>query len=77
MRVEPFTSLGERQRAAVENAASVVAPAFFGGLYAVGHALPFLQLERAIQKMGGGDRAVGIAIESSKWIKGGFAVEKL
>jgi 3-oxoacyl-[acyl-carrier-protein] synthase-3 len=40
-----------------------------------GNALPFLQLERALAAMAPGDRAVGVAIESSKWIKSGFALE--
>jgi 3-oxoacyl-[acyl-carrier-protein] synthase-3 len=40
-----------------------------------GNALPFFQLERALPRMGTGDRAVGVAIESSKWIKAGFALE--
>jgi 3-oxoacyl-[acyl-carrier-protein] synthase III len=42
-----------------------------------GNALPFLQLERALAEMAPGDRAVGVAIESSKWIQAGFAVEML
>jgi 3-oxoacyl-[acyl-carrier-protein] synthase III len=42
-----------------------------------GNALPFLQLERALSMMDTGDRAVGIAVESSKWIKAGFALEKI
>lgn len=42
-----------------------------------GNALPFLQLERALAEMAPGDRAVGIAVESSKWIKAGFAIERL
>ncbi|MEN3357461.1 MAG: 3-oxoacyl-[acyl-carrier-protein] synthase [Mycobacteriales bacterium] len=42
-----------------------------------GNALPFLQLERAMSLMATGDRAVGIAVESSKWIKAGFALEKV
>lgn len=42
-----------------------------------GNALPFLQLERALAEMAPGDRAVGVAIESSKWIKAGFAIEML
>jgi 3-oxoacyl-[acyl-carrier-protein] synthase III len=42
-----------------------------------GNALPFLQLERALAEMAPGDRAVGVAIESSKWIKAGFAIERL
>ncbi|MGC4806088.1 3-oxoacyl-ACP synthase III family protein [Micromonospora sp. DT233] len=43
----------------------------------VGNALPFLQLERLLSRMLPGDRAVGFAIESSKWIKGGFALERM
>jgi 3-oxoacyl-[acyl-carrier-protein] synthase-3 len=42
-----------------------------------GNALPFLQLERALDKMSDGDRVTGFAVESSKWIKGGFAMEKV
>jgi 3-oxoacyl-[acyl-carrier-protein] synthase-3 len=41
-----------------------------------GNALPFLQIERALAKMAPGDRALGIAVESSKWIKSGFALER-
>ncbi|TCO62325.1 3-oxoacyl-ACP synthase III family protein [Actinocrispum wychmicini] len=41
-----------------------------------GNALPFLQLERLLGRMTAGQRAVCVAIESSKWIKAGFAVEK-
>lgn len=41
-----------------------------------GNALPFFQLERALPQMTTGDRAIAIAIESSKWIKSGFALEK-
>jgi 3-oxoacyl-[acyl-carrier-protein] synthase-3 len=41
-----------------------------------GNALPFLQLERLLPLMGPGQRAVAVAIESSKWIESGFAVEK-
>jgi 3-oxoacyl-[acyl-carrier-protein] synthase-3 len=40
-----------------------------------GNALPFFQLERLLPQLVAGDRALGIAVESSKWIKGGFAVE--
>jgi 3-oxoacyl-[acyl-carrier-protein] synthase III len=40
------------------------------------NALPFFQLEQAIPCMATGDRAIGISIESSKWIKAGFALEK-
>jgi 3-oxoacyl-[acyl-carrier-protein] synthase-3 len=42
-----------------------------------GNAMPFLQLERALADMVSGDRAIGIAVESSKWIKAGFALEKI
>lgn len=42
-----------------------------------GNAMPFLQLERALPDMLPGDRAIGVAVESSKWIKAGFAVEKI
>ncbi|KMS84435.1 MULTISPECIES: 3-oxoacyl-ACP synthase III family protein [Streptomyces] len=41
-----------------------------------GNAIVFLQLERALaDALGPGRRAVGISIESSKWIKAGFALE--
>ncbi|MEV6931026.1 3-oxoacyl-ACP synthase III family protein [Dactylosporangium sp. NPDC051485] len=40
-----------------------------------GNALPFLQLERALPQLSYGDRAVAIAVESSKWIKAGLALE--
>jgi 3-oxoacyl-[acyl-carrier-protein] synthase-3 len=42
-----------------------------------GNALPFLQLERALAEMAPGDRALAIAVESSKWIKAGFAFERI
>jgi 3-oxoacyl-[acyl-carrier-protein] synthase-3 len=42
-----------------------------------GNALPFIQLERALPEMAPGDRAVAIAIESSKWIRAGFALERV
>lgn len=42
----------------------------------VGNAAPFVQLERTLPEMAGGDKAVAVAIESSKWIKAGFALEK-
>jgi 3-oxoacyl-[acyl-carrier-protein] synthase-3 len=41
----------------------------------MGNALPFFQIERLLSRMSTGDRAVGIAIESSKWIKTGYALE--
>lgn len=40
-----------------------------------GNALPFIQLERLAGLIAPGQRALGVAIESSKWIKGGFALE--
>ena len=40
-----------------------------------GNALPFLQLSQLAEVIGQGDRAIAVAIESSRWIKGGFAVE--
>lgn len=39
-----------------------------------GNALPYLQLERLMEQMSPGERAVCIAIESSKWIKTGMAL---
>jgi 3-oxoacyl-[acyl-carrier-protein] synthase-3 len=42
-----------------------------------GNALPFFQLEMLLPRMTDGDRALGIAIESSKWIKSGIALERL
>ncbi|MFG2019290.1 3-oxoacyl-ACP synthase III family protein [Actinomadura geliboluensis] len=41
-----------------------------------GNALPFFQLERVLPQLVEGDRVVGVAVESSKWIKAGFALEK-
>lgn len=42
-----------------------------------GNALLFFQLERLMSQIGPGDRAVGIAVESSKWITGSVALEGL
>lgn len=42
-----------------------------------GNALVFFQLERLLPKMRRGQRALGVAVESSKWIKAGFALEKV
>jgi 3-oxoacyl-[acyl-carrier-protein] synthase-3 len=39
------------------------------------NALPFQQLARVLPKLQDGDRVLGIAVESSKWIKAGFALE--
>lgn len=41
-----------------------------------GNALPFLQLERLLPLIGSGERALGVAIESSKWIESAFALER-
>jgi 3-oxoacyl-[acyl-carrier-protein] synthase-3 len=40
-----------------------------------GNAIVFLQLERALAQLASGERAIGVSIESSKWIKAGFALE--
>lgn len=40
-----------------------------------GNALPFLQLEMLVDRMTEGQKALGVAIESSKWIKGGIALQ--
>lgn len=40
-----------------------------------GNALPFLQLEMLVDRIAEGQKAVGVAIESSKWIKGGIALQ--
>ncbi|MGB8939534.1 MAG: 3-oxoacyl-ACP synthase III family protein [Streptomyces sp.] len=42
-----------------------------------GNALPFFQLEQLLPRMVAGDRALAVAIESSKWIQAGFALEKV
>ncbi|MFC9431942.1 3-oxoacyl-ACP synthase III family protein [Streptomyces sp. NPDC056987] len=42
-----------------------------------GNALPFLQIEKLLERMSGGERALAVAVESSKWIKAGFALEKI
>lgn len=41
------------------------------------NALPFQQLERVLPRLVDGDRVLGIAVESSKWIKAGFALERV
>jgi 3-oxoacyl-[acyl-carrier-protein] synthase III len=41
-----------------------------------GNALPLLQLERLLDQMAPGQRAACVAVESSKWIKAGFALER-
>lgn len=42
-----------------------------------GNALPFLQLEKLLGRMSRGEKALAVAVESSKWIKAGFALEKM
>jgi 3-oxoacyl-[acyl-carrier-protein] synthase-3 len=42
-----------------------------------GNALPFVQIERLAGLIAPGQRALGVAVESSKWIKGGFALEMI
>jgi 3-oxoacyl-[acyl-carrier-protein] synthase-3 len=41
-----------------------------------GNALPFFQLERTLPRLISGDRALAISVESSKWIRAGFALER-
>jgi len=41
------------------------------------NALPFMQMSRLLDHIQTGQRAIGVAVESSKWIKAGFAVEKV
>ncbi|MGW1023367.1 3-oxoacyl-ACP synthase III family protein [Streptomyces sp. NPDC002577] len=42
-----------------------------------GNALPFLQIEQLLKEMTSGQKALAVAVESSKWIKAGFALERL
>jgi 3-oxoacyl-[acyl-carrier-protein] synthase III len=42
-----------------------------------GNALPFLQLQRLETLMQKGQKALGVAVESSKWIKSGLALSKI
>ncbi|AVH55798.1 MULTISPECIES: 3-oxoacyl-ACP synthase III family protein [Streptomyces] len=42
-----------------------------------GNALPLLQLDRLMPLMREGERALCAAVESSKWLKGGLALEKV
>ncbi|WP_042437368.1 3-oxoacyl-ACP synthase III family protein [Streptacidiphilus albus] len=42
-----------------------------------GNALPFLQTELLLKQMTSGQKALAVAVESSKWLKAGFALEKL
>jgi 3-oxoacyl-[acyl-carrier-protein] synthase-3 len=40
------------------------------------NALPFTQLQMTLPELVSGDRVVAIAVESSKWIRAGFALEQ-
>jgi 3-oxoacyl-[acyl-carrier-protein] synthase III len=40
-----------------------------------GNALAFFQLAKLLPLLAAGDRAVGVSIEASKWVKAGYAVE--
>jgi 3-oxoacyl-[acyl-carrier-protein] synthase-3 len=42
-----------------------------------GNGLVFFQLEKALNRMEPGQRALAVAIEASKWIRGGLALEKV
>ncbi|WP_445529210.1 3-oxoacyl-ACP synthase III family protein [Streptomyces cyslabdanicus] len=42
-----------------------------------GNALPFLQIAGLLDQMRVGEKALAVAVESSKWIKAGFALEKI
>ncbi len=42
-----------------------------------GNAVPFIQLERVLPELAPGDRVLGLTVESSKWIKAGFALERM
>lgn len=42
-----------------------------------GNALPFLQMRRLMDRCAPGDRALVVAVESSKWIKSGLALERM
>jgi 3-oxoacyl-[acyl-carrier-protein] synthase-3 len=40
-----------------------------------GNAMPFFQLEDTLPQLADGDRVLAVSVESSKWIKAGFALE--
>ncbi|MFD5486920.1 3-oxoacyl-ACP synthase III family protein [Streptomyces virginiae] len=42
-----------------------------------GNALPFLQVDRLLAEFAPGDRALALCVESSRWIRAGFALEKV
>ncbi|MEV7541029.1 3-oxoacyl-ACP synthase III family protein [Streptomyces sp. NPDC089915] len=42
-----------------------------------GNALPFLQLDRLLPEFTTGSRAIALCVESSRWIRAGFALEKV
>jgi 3-oxoacyl-[acyl-carrier-protein] synthase-3 len=39
------------------------------------NALPFFEMERLLALMQPGERAAGVSIEASKWIRAGYALE--
>ncbi|WP_407563207.1 3-oxoacyl-ACP synthase III family protein [Streptomyces sp. 184] len=41
-----------------------------------GNAIPYFQLELLLPRLRPGDRAVGVSIEASKWIRSGYALEQ-
>jgi len=62
------------KRLGVESASEVSVVTEIGN---TGNALPFFQLEQLLPQMVSGDRAVAISVESSKWIKAGFGLERV
>jgi 3-oxoacyl-[acyl-carrier-protein] synthase-3 len=40
-----------------------------------GNAMPFFQLEELLPQLSGGEKVLGVSVESSKWIKAGFVLE--
>ncbi|MFD1277101.1 hypothetical protein ACFQ51_50655 [Streptomyces kaempferi] len=41
-----------------------------------GNALPLLQLDRLMDRLAPGERALSVVVESSKWVKAGLALER-
>jgi 3-oxoacyl-[acyl-carrier-protein] synthase-3 len=41
-----------------------------------GNSLPLLQLDRLLDRLAPGERALSVVVESSKWIKAGLALER-
>ncbi|MGW0810829.1 3-oxoacyl-ACP synthase III family protein [Nonomuraea sp. NPDC002799] len=40
-----------------------------------GNAIPYFQLEQLMPRLSPGDRAAGVSVEASKWLKAGYALE--